>query len=74
MGRYLFEAGDQTDVLCINKFGQMQVFAKWRVRTRWLGEQMYGGCLFEAGAQTDAWCRNIVQYKSVCKGEVIICK
>jgi hypothetical protein len=41
MGRYLFEAGDQTDVLCINKFGQKQVFAKWRVRTRWSGEQMY---------------------------------
>jgi hypothetical protein len=35
---------------------------------------MYGGCLFEAGDQTDAWYRNMFQYKSVCKGEVIICK
>jgi hypothetical protein len=50
------------------------VFLNWRVRTRWLGEQMYGGCLFEAVDQTDAWCRNIFQYTSVCKGEVIICK
>ena len=74
MGRCLFEADDQIDALCINKFGQKQVFIKWRVRTRWLGEQIYGGCLFEAGDQTDARCRNIVQYKSVCKGEVIICK
>jgi hypothetical protein len=49
MGRCLFEADDQIDALCINKFGQKQVFIKWRVRTRWLGEQIYGGCLFEAG-------------------------
>jgi hypothetical protein len=74
MGRCVFEAGDQIDVLCIDKFGQKQEFFKWRVRTRWMGEQMYGECLFEAGDQTDAWCRNIFQYKSVCKGEVIICK
>jgi hypothetical protein len=74
MGRCLFEAGDQINVLCINKFGQKQVYFKWRVRTRWLGEQMYGGCLFEGGDQTDARCRTIFQYKSVCKGEVIICK
>ena len=42
MGRCLFEARDQIDVLCINKFGQKQVFLNWRVRTRWLGEQMHG--------------------------------
>ena len=53
MGRCLFEAGDQIDVLCIDKFGQKQEFFKWRVRTRWLGEQVYGGCLFEAGDQID---------------------
>ena len=74
MGRCVFEAGDQIDVLCIDKFGQKQEFFKWRVQTRWMSEQMYGECLFEAGDQTDAWCRNIFQYKSVCKGEVNICK
>jgi hypothetical protein len=65
MGRCLFEAGDQIDVLCIDKFGQKQEFFKWRVRTMWLDEQMYGGRLFEAGDQIDVLFINKFGQKQV---------
>jgi hypothetical protein len=70
----VFEAGDQIDVLCIDKFGQKQEFFKWRVQTRWMSEQMYGECLFEAGDQTDAWNTSYKPFTNTAWVPARLCK